>query len=145
MWKRLQHNEIFLSIFRHSKGLQTIGVLAPIPRDAMKWTPGFPTRVKYLSLTYISQEWWWWWYLKNLSIFQLAESIFCSFMKVTYGLGLIILIVSPLCSNLCYYSFLTMLKWGFASLLQKWGSDHIALVSEFALTGSAADQVSEVQ
>lgn len=27
-----------------SEGLQTVGVLAPIPKHAMQWTPGFPTR-----------------------------------------------------------------------------------------------------
>ncbi|XP_058221904.1 carbon catabolite repressor protein 4 homolog 6 isoform X3 [Rhododendron vialii] len=27
-----------------SEGLQTVGVLAPIPKHAMQWTPGFPTK-----------------------------------------------------------------------------------------------------
>ncbi|TXG62111.1 hypothetical protein EZV62_013474 [Acer yangbiense] len=30
----------------HSEGLQTVRVLAPIPKHAMQWTPGFPTKVK---------------------------------------------------------------------------------------------------
>ncbi|KAI4380942.1 hypothetical protein MLD38_007070 [Melastoma candidum] len=51
---------------RHSEGLQTVGVLAPLPKDAMTWTSGFPTK--------------------------------------------------------------------------KWGSDHIALVAEFALTRDATKQ-----
>ncbi|KAI8547231.1 hypothetical protein RHMOL_Rhmol07G0179100 [Rhododendron molle] len=29
---------------RRSEGLQTVGVLAPIPKHAMQWTPGFPTK-----------------------------------------------------------------------------------------------------
>ncbi|KAK1549348.1 hypothetical protein Q3G72_000512 [Acer saccharum] len=28
----------------HSEGLQTVRVLAPIPKHAMQWTPGFPTK-----------------------------------------------------------------------------------------------------
>ncbi|KAL7182003.1 hypothetical protein ACSBR1_040840 [Camellia fascicularis] len=28
----------------HTEGLQTVRVLAPIPKNAMQWTPGFPTR-----------------------------------------------------------------------------------------------------
>lgn len=55
----------------HSEGLQTTRVLAPIPKQAMQWTTGFPTK--------------------------------------------------------------------------KWGSDHIALVSELALAKGAADQRNEVQ
>ncbi|XP_030543069.1 carbon catabolite repressor protein 4 homolog 6 isoform X2 [Rhodamnia argentea] len=55
----------------HSDGLQTTRVLAPIPKQAMQWTTGFPTK--------------------------------------------------------------------------RWGSDHIALVSELALTKGAADQRNEVQ
>lgn len=32
-------------IYRRSEGLQTAKVLAPIPKHAMKWARGFPTKV----------------------------------------------------------------------------------------------------
>lgn len=35
---------------RRSEGLQTVRVLAPIPKQAMQWTPGFPTPVKSLCM-----------------------------------------------------------------------------------------------
>lgn len=34
---------------RRSAGLQTTRVLAPIPKHAMEWTPGFPTKVRVLA------------------------------------------------------------------------------------------------
>lgn len=41
-----QYNIIFLFIiFRRSEGLQAARVLAPIPKHAMLWTKGFPTKV----------------------------------------------------------------------------------------------------
>lgn len=44
--------------FRRSEGLQTVRVLAPIPKHAMQWTPGYPTKVfpcKLWALWYFQQ------------------------------------------------------------------------------------------
>lgn len=45
-------NEINL-VSRHSEGLQTTRVLAPIPKQAMQWTTGFPTKVYNLNLLHL--------------------------------------------------------------------------------------------
>lgn len=39
---------------RRSEGLQTVRVLAPIPKQAMQWTPGFPTPVQSLCMIFKS-------------------------------------------------------------------------------------------
>jgi len=45
MWNGLKTYFQFDSTSRRSEALQTVRVLAPIQKQAMQWTRGFPTKV----------------------------------------------------------------------------------------------------
>lgn len=47
--EKLDNMRVSFVICRRSEGLQTARVLAPIPKHAMLWAKGFPTKVQELK------------------------------------------------------------------------------------------------